>query len=183
MSGCSSEHWSIQAHHRSTEMQEPCTLCWKKVLLMLRFLSQESYKEEAWGIVGVLSVDGALLSWLHRRTYSCCISFGCCLKWHNVYNLVLLWSFLCTPIDMMWWEHCPGLTTGIVMPQLHASAALLSRCEDRSQLSTIANPNSHKHNIASSSSPSHKSKPPTAHKESERFRSTPQNLPYPPGDE
>jgi hypothetical protein len=62
--------------------------------------------------------------------------------------------------------HCPGLTTAIVMPQLHASAALLSRCEDRSQLSTIANPNSRKHDIASASPPSHKSKPPTAHKES-----------------
>jgi hypothetical protein len=69
------------------------------------------------------------------------------------------------------------------MPQLHASAALLSRCEDRSQLSTIVNPNSHKHDIGSSSPPSHKSKPPTAHKESQRFRSTPQKLPYPPSEE
>ncbi len=52
----------------------------KKVLLMLRFLSQESYKEAAWGVVGVLSVDGALFSWLHRRTYSCCISFWVLLE-------------------------------------------------------------------------------------------------------
>jgi hypothetical protein len=60
-----------------------------------------------------------------------------------------------------------GLTLGIGMPQLHASAP--------SQPSTIANPNSHKHDIILSSLP--QEQPPMAHKESERFSSTQKKLP------
>jgi hypothetical protein len=122
--------------------------------------------------------------WIERSvgiSIPLCLSIGTqdCCRWSLTQGLQM-----CMRIDSSVFciGHCPGLTTGIVMPQLHASAALLSRCEDRSQLSTIANPNSHKRNIASSSPPSYKSKPPTAHKESQRFRSTPQNLPYPPGE-
>jgi hypothetical protein len=54
--------------------------------------------------------------------------------------------------------------------------------EDGREPSTIANPNSHKHDIASSSPPSLKSNHPWPIKESERFSSTPQKLPYPPGE-
>ncbi len=77
-----------------------------------------------------------------------------------------------------------GLTLGIGMPQLHASAPLLSRCvPDGRWKPTLYNSQpqlSQAWHCILSSLP--QEQPPMAHKESERFSRTPQKLPYPPGE-